>query len=356
MSEGRALDIRGLRSETVALEVGPMADVLAVHLSSHAITQRNWRRVGLPQHVWGFKQWRPDYDHSIEYVVFSIGVTGGPRQPLADWRNQRMQEVYVAPLIDIYEADDALWLDEAPPVGIRYPVRLVFGDPVEARDVPMDGQGVLGIEICDALRASGISNRGYRVQNVDRSDLRLPATPPAASAGRISTVPSIHGSGQGRGRIADPALKKAVEARAETVAEQWYRAQPGVTAVKRYGAPFDLEVTQDAMVIHVEVKGSITTFPNVELTENEVRHAQDVASGRPCEHSIVLPHGASPCARTDLFLVTGIAVDRFAVPPRASGGSAWRSPSFDPTGHIKPTRHVFTPGWPDPIATGLREV
>jgi len=79
----------------------------------------------------------------------------------------------------------------------------------------------------------------------------------------------------GRGRVAraaDPALRRAIERRSLDVAREYYDSIGGL-GYREVGAPYDVAVVVDGTPRHCEVKGSSLTVDTVELTINEVEHA-----------------------------------------------------------------------------------
>lgn len=83
-------------------------------------------------------------------------------------------------------------------------------------------------------------------------------------------------SRDGAGRLQDPEKRKAIELHAEDLAVDHYE-ELGWT-VKRKGAPYDLDCTQDREKLRVEVKGTTGAAGEVELTSNEVLSARDQPS------------------------------------------------------------------------------
>ena len=75
-------------------------------------------------------------------------------------------------------------------------------------------------------------------------------------------------------RIQDPELRSAIENRAVDRAIEHYQAL-GATAIVKLGKPYDIKLTLDGAERHVEVKGSSLKIETVELTINEVMHAED---------------------------------------------------------------------------------
>lgn len=74
-------------------------------------------------------------------------------------------------------------------------------------------------------------------------------------------------------RIQDPVLRSAIENHAVDVAIEHYDDLGGSDFVK-LGKPYDIRLTLDGGDRHVEVKGSSLQIDTVELTINEVTHAE----------------------------------------------------------------------------------
>ncbi len=75
-------------------------------------------------------------------------------------------------------------------------------------------------------------------------------------------------------RIQDPELRSAVEGHAVAKAIQHYRRR-GCKDWEKLGKPYDIRLFLDGIERHVEVKGSTLEIETVELTINEVTHADD---------------------------------------------------------------------------------
>lgn len=81
----------------------------------------------------------------------------------------------------------------------------------------------------------------------------------------------------GTGRLRDPARKKAIETYAvETVMKLWEDDGYKVEDVGLV-SPWDVTATHDDTEVHIEVKGSSITRETVDLTDGEVRHAENHA-------------------------------------------------------------------------------
>jgi hypothetical protein len=75
-------------------------------------------------------------------------------------------------------------------------------------------------------------------------------------------------------RIQDPVLRKAIEDHAVAQAVTHYR-QLGCTEWTILGKPYDIKLSLNGEERHIEVKGSSLEVATVELTTNEVTHADD---------------------------------------------------------------------------------
>lgn len=74
-------------------------------------------------------------------------------------------------------------------------------------------------------------------------------------------------------RVQDPILRSAIENWAVDAAIAHYR-DLGATAVVKLGKPYDIKLVLDGTERHIEVKGSSLLIDTVELTINEVTHAE----------------------------------------------------------------------------------
>lgn len=123
-------------------------------------------------------------------------------------------------------------------------------------------------------------------------------------------------------RQQDPAVRSAIERHAVEKAKQHYGG-PGIT-ITELGKPYDLRVRSANEDRHVEVKGSASTLSSVELTVNEVFHAE---SHTP----------------TDLFVVDGIEWERSAKGGiKTDGGREriWRDWNADED-DLSPTKYNY---------------
>jgi len=75
-------------------------------------------------------------------------------------------------------------------------------------------------------------------------------------------------------RTQDPELRAAIERRSLDVVIDYYTGL-GATDIVEVGKPYDLRLTLEGQTRHVEVKGSSLRIESVELTINEVTHAED---------------------------------------------------------------------------------
>jgi hypothetical protein len=75
-------------------------------------------------------------------------------------------------------------------------------------------------------------------------------------------------------RIQDPQLRSAVETHAVDAAVDYY-TELGATEIVKVGKPYDIRLLYAGQERHIEVKGSSLSIEAVELTVNEVNHAQD---------------------------------------------------------------------------------
>ena len=78
-------------------------------------------------------------------------------------------------------------------------------------------------------------------------------------------------------RVHDPVLRAAIERRSLDVTLAHYDAL-GATDSEELGKPYDIRLMLDRVERHIEVKGSSIVIDTVELTANEVTHAQGYES------------------------------------------------------------------------------
>lgn len=126
------------------------------------------------------------------------------------------------------------------------------------------------------------------------------------------------------GRMQDPEIRIALERHALELAKHHY-FNLGATQIIERGKPFDLIVLGLGADRHVEVKGSSMLLSGVELTLNEVTHAQN---HQP----------------TDLFVVDQIKAQRRSDGPyETSGGRCRVWPDWIPSElGLKPTRFSYS--------------
>jgi hypothetical protein len=212
------------------------------------------------------------------------------------------------------------WLNnQNPPVrgGLAQPVYDLFAESAEAAteaalfllDTYFDD--MTPAQSLQVLKATGLSDiLGHP------GDSESPATPHSLRRSRKG----------GAGRLADTALRIAIERHAVHLAVQHYRGMDYI--VTEVGKPYDLRAVKEDEELHVEVKGSTRTTDDVELTRNEVLHAHEI--------------------RTDLYVVDCIDWDVQAdgtISP--SGGRERLWPDWQPAeATLTPThfRHQLSPG------------
>lgn len=84
--------------------------------------------------------------------------------------------------------------------------------------------------------------------------------------------------GSGPAYLSDTKLRQGIEQHSVGLARRWYERR-GATGVLELGKPYDLELTLQQQVRHVEVKGSsLPDISSVLLTKNEVAHARSYAA------------------------------------------------------------------------------
>lgn len=212
------------------------------------------------------------------------------------------------------------WLNnQNPPVkgGLAQPVYDLFAESAEAAaeaalfllDTYFDD--MTPAQSLQVLKATGLSDiLGHS------GDCESPATPHSPQRSRKG----------GAGRLADTALRIAIEGHAVHLAVQHYRGMDYI--VTEVGKPYDLRAVKEDEELHVEVKGSTRTADDVELTRNEVLHAHEI--------------------RTDLYVVDCIDWDVQADGTiSTSGGRERLWPDWQPAeATLTPThfRHQLSPG------------
>lgn len=119
---------------------------------------------------------------------------------------------------------------------------------------------------------------------IESQEERFPGSlegPPDASHDEgYVTEEDMSGNRAPRGRttrVQDPILRSAIETHAVDAAITYYRSIGGTDFVK-LGKPYDIKLSLDGVERHVEVKGSSVLIDTVELTINEVTHAQTYAA------------------------------------------------------------------------------
>lgn len=118
-------------------------------------------------------------------------------------------------------------------------------------------------------------------------------------------------SGRGPAYLSDTQLRQGIERHSVRVARRWYEDR-GATGILELGKPYDLEVTLEQQVRHVEVKGSsLPQISTVLLTKNEVAHAHSYAA-------------------TDLVVVDAIAFEKRGEDYRFEGGELRRWADWTP--------------------------
>jgi hypothetical protein len=81
---------------------------------------------------------------------------------------------------------------------------------------------------------------------------------------------------QAEGFSSDPKIRKAVENRAMTLAQEHYENEHyTVDATKYKNCPYDMECEKNGKTLHVEVKGTQGLGRTIILTKDEVRHAEE---------------------------------------------------------------------------------
>jgi hypothetical protein len=147
------------------------------------------------------------------------------------------------------------------------------------------------------------------------------AEPEAITVGDVIRVTTGRG---GQGFVNDPAVRKAIEKRAMTLAKQYYSERfAGVEDTSRT-KPYDYCCRAADGEVRVEVKGSTGDGEEIRLTVAEVQNAQD---GR---------------WRTDLFLVTNIRVAKTPDGPLAEGGTIRVIESWMPDiQHLQPVVYRY---------------
>ncbi|MGW2743269.1 protein NO VEIN domain-containing protein [Streptomyces sp. NPDC001450] len=245
--------------------------------------------------------------------MLATGV--GPRVPLDVWSTKRITLYLFEVRENFYEAKAPHWPDEEAESAIKYPVRFGIEPLAVLHDVRLDEDGSLGIAASDAIRVSGTQRGMGILVDMDPQPL-LDAAGILASWSEQQTVALNRTPGftaeqvkppkppkrpsNGAGFVSDPKKRKAIELHAEDMAVAHYERE-GWT-VERLGKPYDLHCVRGGEERRVEVKGTTGAATSVDLTINEVEHAQD------------------PQNTVDLFVVSDIKVDMRTDSYTASGG------------------------------------
>lgn len=119
-------------------------------------------QVGLNQHVWGFKNSRPEYRDIDpgDWVLFGFGYTGGsPRVDAGEWTKHRIERGVLCTVSrEFYEDDAPVWPDETGSE-VSYPTRFGIDFVKEVDGFSLRPGEDLSVEAVDAMRLSAI-NRG----------------------------------------------------------------------------------------------------------------------------------------------------------------------------------------------------
>lgn len=123
--------------------------------------------------------------------------------------------------------------------------------------------------------------QGYLVKFPRDLLAAIPELQPLLALAEAPTNSSLAGkeirptSNRGVGRLADAAVREAIERHAvDTVMTEFIRRGYSVTDVGSIRS-WDVEARRGDERVHIEVKGSATRREAIELTDNEVRHAED---------------------------------------------------------------------------------
>lgn len=136
------------------------------------------------------------------------------------------------------------------------------------------------------------------------------------------TKPSPKRAGQGR--VIDPIVRKAIELRAVYIAKHYYSMAGFQVEDTGDFESFDLRCMKDGNEVRVEVKGTTGQGKSIQLTTNEVKHAQ------------------SRLTRVDLFIVSSIEVIGSPAGPQALGGIARRIEAWIPADeHLQPATYTY---------------
>jgi hypothetical protein len=304
--------------------------VLSVWSPASANGRRNLN-YGLRTRTWGFKHHHKDYEQPTPWLLFGYSHTAGsPRTETSTWRTGSMSVALCEISAPLYTAHAPHWPDELSAGKIIYPYRLGLTLVATADNILAGADGPLPSSASDALRHSGIGNRGVRI-GFDTSALfhalglfASPSPLPDLSQTPGSVLPEAPNirDRSGADRSQDPELRAAVERHAVAMAKSHLR-QLGWHDVKELGKPFDLVCTKDSgEEKHVEVKGTTGAGSDVEYTPNEVKHFRDC------------PYGA------DLIVVRDTQVDRATKPYGTGGGQLLHVENY-----AAPAHDLQATGW-----------
>ncbi|MFU8871030.1 MrcB family domain-containing protein [Micromonospora sp. SL4-19] len=148
----------------------------------------------------------------------------------------------------------------------------------------------------------------------------------------------VNRAGQGvarlrQGRLLDPVIRKAIEVRAEDLAEADLRKWGWeVNRVGAYNRGYDLDCRHpDGRTLHVEVKGTQSRGEEVVLTPNEVRHTQGVTRCH-AEHA--------------LYIASEIRIRHDNGVIASEGVGRWLRPWVIRPDDLVPTEYAYRPSGP----------
>ncbi|WP_441157296.1 MrcB family domain-containing protein [Micromonospora sp. H33] len=148
----------------------------------------------------------------------------------------------------------------------------------------------------------------------------------------------VNRAGQGvarlrQGRLLDPVIRKAIEVRAEDLAEaDLHKWGWEVDRVGAYNRGYDLDCRNpDGRTLHVEVKGTQSHGDEVVLTPNEVRHNQG-ATGCVAEHA--------------LYIASEIRINHDNGVMASDGVGRWLRPWVIQSDDLIPTEYAYRPSEP----------
>ncbi|MGK5675145.1 MrcB family domain-containing protein [Micromonospora sp. URMC 106] len=161
--------------------------------------------------------------------------------------------------------------------------------------------------------------------------------PPRLTAGR-ARQDVVEEADQGvarlrQGRLLDPVIRKAIEVRAEDLAEaELHKWGWEVDRVGAYNRGYDLDCRHpDGRTLHVEVKGTQSRGEEVVLTPNEVRHSQG-ATGCLAEHA--------------LYIASEIRISHDDGVMALDGAGRWLRPWVIQSDDLIPTEYAYRPSEP----------